>query len=85
MAGATLKLRRILRRIPPPAITPADAVRIARDECAARGWEWAEPVRVHEAARYYQVATRANTRPNGPWFSVDTQPGQVARAGRPLR
>ena len=85
MAGAVLKLWRKLRRVPPPAISPSDAVRIAREECAARGWEWSEPVRVHESARYYHVATRANTRPNGPWFSVNTQTGQVARAGRPLR
>ncbi|MBE1461850.1 hypothetical protein [Kibdelosporangium phytohabitans] len=71
---------RKLLRIAPPLVTEERALEVARRECAERGWEWREPVRVTEGLREYVIMTNAVARGGNVWMAIDIHTGAVLRA-----
>ncbi len=78
-------LLRRLRLLPGAAISREEAVAIAREECAQRGWPWREPIRVEEGWRSYVVRTNTEMRGGNCMILVSTRTGEVIEARRAPR
>ena len=60
-----------------PPVSKEQALAIAKDEHARRGWTWVEPVAVWRTGLTYRVCTNCRCRGNNTIISVDAVDGQV--------
>ena len=68
-------------------ITPYEAVAIARDRAAERGWGLAEPVSVRSRRAWcgrlksYDVRSNPRLRGTKAWFKIDAETGAILAEG----
>jgi hypothetical protein len=62
------------------SVTKADALVIARQECARREWPWAEPVLVHWGIFNFTIRTNTNCRGGNACFRVRKKDGAIVSA-----
>lgn len=61
-------------------ISKQEALAIARDECARRGWGWTEPVRVSWGIFTYTVCTNCHSRGGNAALVIRKRDGVITSA-----
>jgi hypothetical protein len=67
--------------IGPARISRSEAIKIAREECARRGWIWIDPAEASLGMRAWTIRTNSRGLGAKAIIKVHKRTGQVLRAG----